>query len=119
VDKESVWFYHKTSRRELYGTMYKRAREDGLFDICFYNEQGEVTEGCITNIIIENNGEYFTPPLSSGLLAGVMRQHLLNDDKIPLREQVLHKKDMVEAEAIYLCNSVRGVVKVSLEDCEM
>ena len=75
----SPWLRHKTTRREIYDEEFRAAREKGLFDVLLRNDKGEVTEGCITNIVIYADGVYKTPPLSCGLLPGVMRQLLLQD----------------------------------------
>ncbi len=114
IDSNSTWHYHKTTKRDLYNREYERAREKDYFDTCFCNEKGEVTEGCITNIVIQKNGEFLTPPIPSGLLAGVMREHLIQDSVHPLRERVLKIEDLRGADALYVCNSVRGVVQVQL-----
>ncbi len=114
IDTESPWCYHKTTMRELYDSEYKRAQKDGLFDLLFCNERGEVSEGCITNIIIYSNGKFRTPSLASGLLPGIMRGHLLTESAVPLVEEVLTEQMVRSAEAIWLCNSVRGLVRVKL-----
>ncbi len=114
TDTDSPWCFHKTTLREIYDQEYKKARQQGLFELFFCNEAGQVTEGCISNIIICRQGQYLTPPVSSGLLPGVMRGKLISDESVVLVEQIL-TKDMVEsADAIFICNSVRGVVQVRL-----
>ncbi len=115
VDAASAWQYHKTTMRTLYNAEYEQARRHGLLDYIFCNGDGEVTEGCITNIIIYKEGNYITPPVTSGLLPGVMRKYLLTDSTVPLVEKVLTKQDVRSAEAIFVCNSVRGLVRVRLE----
>lgn len=114
MQKDCAWLQHKTTHREIYDEEFNKARERGLFDMVFLNGAGEVTEGCITNIILCHEGKYSTPLLGSGLLPGVMRGHLLADLERPLRETVLRAEDVRSAEAIYLCNSVRGLVQVAL-----
>ena len=116
TDALSPWLYHKTTRRELYDRELAAARKRGLFDICFCNGDGEVTEGCITNIIILKDGVYSTPPVRCGLLAGVMRSRLLLDRERPLAERVVSIDDIRNADAVFLCNSVRGVMQVRLEE---
>jgi len=111
---DSPWLFHKTTRRKLYDAEYSHARDAGLFDILFCNNAGEVTEGCITNIIVYRNGEYLTSPIASGLLPGVMREHLLAGTTVPLVEKVLTMQDVRSAEALFACNSVRGLVRVKL-----
>ncbi len=112
IDSESSFFFHKTSNRELFNEEFKRATEENLFDIVFVNERGELTEGCITNIILYLDGRYVTPLKSSGLLAGTMRQKLLADKEIVVNEKVVHVEDLERADAIFCCNSVRGIVQV-------
>ena len=116
VDSSSSFFFHKTSHRQLFQEEFTRAQEEGLLDIIFQNEQDEITEGCITNLIIYRDGQYVTPMVSSALLAGTMRRKLLADCKPSVVEQTLSRKDLQQAEAIFCCNSVRGVVQVRLAE---
>jgi len=112
VDSSSSFFFHKTSHRQLFQEEFARAQEEGLFDIIFQNERGEITEGCITNLILYKDGQYLTPSVSSALLAGTMRRELLGDSKPVIVEQALSHKNLQQAEAVFCCNSVRGVVQV-------
>jgi para-aminobenzoate synthetase/4-amino-4-deoxychorismate lyase len=114
VDGDSPWLRHKTTSRDLYDREFRAGREEGLFDLLFVNRRGEVTEGCISNVVVYAAGGYRTPPLASGLLPGVMREQLLHDRERPVVEAVLTPADMMAAEAVYLCNAVRGLVRVRL-----
>jgi para-aminobenzoate synthetase / 4-amino-4-deoxychorismate lyase len=114
VETTSPWPFHKTSRRDLYNREYGRAKAEGHWDRLFCNERGEVTEGCISNIIIFREGQYLTPPVRCGLLPGVMRGKLLDAAAPPLGEAVLTEHEVRTAEAVYVCNSVRGVVRVTV-----
>jgi para-aminobenzoate synthetase / 4-amino-4-deoxychorismate lyase len=109
-----VWNRHKTTNRPLYDREYARAKDQGLFDLLFCNEKEEVTEGCISSLVIWVGGGYFTPPLDSGILAGILRKNLLQSYAPVLREKILTVEDVRRAEAIFLCNSVRGVIRVRL-----
>jgi para-aminobenzoate synthetase/4-amino-4-deoxychorismate lyase len=113
VASEDHFLNHKTTRRSLYDQQYKRAIERGLVDLIFLNERQEVTEGTISNVFIEKNGQWTTPPISSGLLPGVYRRHVLETNPMA-QEGVLHISDLASADAIYLCNSVRGLTKVKI-----
>lgn len=105
---------HKTSQRYLYDTTrIKAMKEHGVLDVIFCNEKGEVTEGAISNIFVEINGVLHTPPLSCGLLPGIMRQEII-DSARPTKEVVLRPEDIRKALNIYICNSVRGLVPVKL-----
>lgn len=114
VDSSSCWLYHKTTRRKLYTAEYAAAVEGGFADTVFVNENDAVTEGCISNLVVFVDGRYCTPPVTDGLLAGVMRQQLLDNASVSIEERSLTREDLVRAEAIFLCNSVRGVRQVRL-----
>lgn len=113
VDSSSPFVFHKTTCRQLYDSELQRVRAKGLLDCCFLNERGELTETCIANIILYRRGVYVAPVLQSGLLAGIMRKQLLVDKRVVLREAVLTLDDLRDAEAMFLCNSVRGIVQVT------
>ena len=115
IDSTSPWFFHKTSKRKLFQDEFARAGKLGLFDIVFLNEKQELTEGCISNLILFLDGKYYTPPVSSGLLSGTMRTHLLSDSSIKLHKKVLSINDLYRAEALFCCNSVRGLVQVIIK----
>ena len=83
-----------------------------LDNIIFFNEKGELTEGSRSNIVLQIGDKLFTPPINCGLLNGIYRQKLLNEGKC--FEQILYKKDLLQAEKIYCINSVRGMVEVEL-----
>jgi len=109
TDPNNLFLRHKTTNRELYDSEYRRYSAKGFFDVIFLNARGEVTEGAISNIIIRKNGGYFTPPISSGLLPGILRGHLMKTSKV--KEKVLFLRDLKSADKIFLCNSVRGLVE--------
>ncbi|MFN2353924.1 MAG: aminodeoxychorismate synthase component I [Desulfopila sp.] len=115
VDSKSRWQYHKTTIRALYNQEYARAMEHGLLDTLFFNEDGHLTEGCISNVVLYRAGAYQTPPVADGLLPGVMRRYLLEQGAVPIEQRSLTFDDLRQAEALFLCNSVRGVVQVTLQ----
>lgn len=114
VDSASPWLMHKTTRRERYDRELADARKSGLFELLFVNENGEVTEGAVTNLVIYRNRGYVTPPVACGLLAGTMRRKLMQERMVI--EQQLAVEDVLAAEAVFLVNSVRGVVQVRVEE---
>jgi para-aminobenzoate synthetase/4-amino-4-deoxychorismate lyase len=99
---------HKTTRRAIYDRALVDARAAGFDDGFFLNERGEVTECSVHNIVIKRNGELLTPALDCGVLPGIYRAHLLNNAP-GLREAIFRLEDMLEAEQVYVCNSVRGM----------
>lgn len=85
----------------------------GGFDALFVNEQGHVTEGGRSSIFIKSHhsDEWLTPPLSAGVLPGVMRQALLNDPAFNAREANLTIQEVLNAKEIMLSNALRGSIK--------
>ncbi len=109
------FLFHKTTRREVYARELAQAQARGWFDAIFLNERGEVTEGARSNVIIKHGGEYYTPPLACGVLPGVYRAHLLATKALPLTEKIFLKEELEAAEEVWVCNALRGLVRVRLE----
>lgn len=113
INSNNIFQSHKTTIRKTYNEEYKRALKEGFMDFLFLNEKEEIVETSIYNLFIKKDNQYYTPPLSSGALPGVMREYLLKKGK--LKEKTLTITDLQFADKIYLCNSVRGIMRVSLE----
>ncbi len=110
VDSEDVFLYHKTTNRRMYEE--HQAQAASAFSVLLWNERGELTEFTIGNLVVEQNGCFYTPPVSSGLLAGTYRQELLESGRI--HEKVLKKDELDLFDAIWFINGVRGWLKVEL-----
>ncbi len=113
-NSDNIFLYHKTTNRSFYDNEYKKAMEKGLTEVLFLNERSQVAEGAISNIIIKKDNCYYTPPANCGLLSGVYRQQLINKKNFPLKEKILYKQDLLRANKIFICNSVRGLREVKL-----
>jgi 4-amino-4-deoxychorismate lyase len=127
VPEESVWrlkiaktrlqsedslFRHKTTRREPYEAARAEFSKDEADEVILLNERGEVCEGTITNIFAEAaDGMLLTPPLTSGLLPGVLRAELIRERKA--RGEVL-KLDDLRHRKLFVGNSLRGLIPAEL-----
>ena len=106
TNPNDLFLRHKTTRRDLYDLEYRSAQSAGYDDAVFMNTEGNITEGAIHNIFIVKDGEWFTPPVTDGLLPGIFRSFLnVNERHITL-------DDLLSADEIYLGNSVRGLRKI-------
>ncbi len=110
VDRESVFLYHKTTRREVYERA--RALRPDADAVVLWNREGEVTEATESNIVIVREGIKVTPPVECGLLPGIMRAALLASGEIV--EARITREDLREASEVWLINSVRGWMKARL-----
>lgn len=109
---DDPWLRHKTTCRDLYDDC-RRNLPDEVDELLFFNDREELCEGTITNVFVRlEQGDLVTPPLSSGLLPGVLRQSLLARGEV--REQVLRREDLRKAEGIMVGNSLRGLIAARL-----
>jgi para-aminobenzoate synthetase/4-amino-4-deoxychorismate lyase len=113
TDPADPTLYHKTTQRPIYALQYLEAQRRGFDDVLFLNVRGEVTEGAISNIFVEKDGRWSTPPVECGLLAGVFRRHLL-ESRPEIDERVLFLDDLRQADAVYIANAVRGLRRVTI-----
>lgn len=111
ISKQNRFLYHKTTNREVYDQ--QRFMQQDVFDVLLWNEDGELTEFTIGNVVVELDGQLYTPPIECGLLAGTMREELLANGKVT--EHILAKKDLERASQVWLINSVRRWVPVYLD----
>ncbi len=108
VDTRNVFLYHKTTCRSMY--QQALASRPDCDDVLLWNERGEITESTIANVVLELEDGRWTPPLTSGLLAGTFRGQLLAQGAIA--ERILTKADVLRASSIFLVNSVRQWIPV-------
>ena len=106
---------HKTTARTLYNQAIRASSQQNLYEYIFVNENGLLSEGAKTNIYLKLGQQWFTPPVSDGVLPGVVRSALLDNgeiDGLPLTEKSLLVEDYHQAEAIYLSNGFAWLVPV-------
>lgn len=72
---------------------------------------GFVVEGCMSNLFIVREGQLLTPAITHCGVRGVIRQWLL--DNHAASECSLHQEDLLEAQALFFCNSLNGIIPVS------
>ncbi|MBN8441579.1 MAG: chorismate-binding protein [Thauera sp.] len=111
VDAADPFLRHKTTLRQRYDAAIAEAVREGAFDMLFHNRAGQLTEGGRSNLFLLLDGAWVTPPLSAGVLPGVMRGVLLDDPQWRAREAPVTLADLARAERIVVCNALRGAVE--------
>ena len=114
MQSDDLLLAHKTTLRHVYDAGWKKAEAVGAFDTLFFNERGELTEGGRSNVFVKINGQWMTPPLSAGVLPGVMRARLLEGDNWNAIEHTISRADLKNAEAVCVCNALRGVLQAQV-----
>ena len=114
MQSDDLLLAHKTTLRHIYDDGWKHAEAVGAFDTLFFNERGELTEGGRSNVFVKINGQWMTPPLSAGVLPGVMRARLLEDDNWNAIEHTITRADLKNAEAVCVCNALRGILQAQV-----
>lgn len=88
-----------------------KAKEAGASEALFANTRGELCEGTGTNVFVVVGGRLLTPPLSSGCLAGITRELVL--ECTAAEEEALPFEVLQEADEIFLTSSTREVQGVA------
>ena len=109
VDSRDLFLRHKTTNRAFFDEQYAKAVFNGFDEVVFLNERGEITEGAISNVFILKEGAWLTPSLDCGLLPGVFRAKLITD--LNAEETRLTLDDLLSAQKLLICNSVRGAAE--------
>ena len=115
IDSSDPLRRHKTTCRERYDRLHRKAVQEGFDEVIFLNERGEAAEGSRTNIVAQFGSRRITPPVESGALPGVYRRFLL-DTQEDLAEGVLFPEDLRAADTLYVCNAVAGCVPARLDE---
>jgi branched-chain amino acid aminotransferase len=97
----------------------RQARAQGAFEGILLNISGQVAEGSGSNIFIAKEEKIYTPPLGSGLLAGVTRNQIFKvaeREKLSLEEKPLFPDDLKNADEVFLTSTLKEVMPVATID---
>src|SRR5690606_18915551 len=114
LDAHDLFLRHKTTVRQHFDAAWRAAEQQGAFDVLFCNQHDELTEGGRSTLFAQIDGQWMTPPLSAGVLPGVMRSVLLEDPSWHAKEATLRWEDLRRAERIVVCNALRGAVEAHI-----
>ncbi len=106
----------KTTSRLNYNIASTEALSEGWDDILITNPSGHIAESSISNIFWIAKETVYTPPLSSGCIAGIMRKKLLQSNTLAglrVQEKELDTDTLNRAEEIFLSNAIRGIQPVT------
>jgi len=111
---DALFLRHKTSIRARYDAAWRQAEQQGGFDTLFFNERKELTEGGRSNVFVRIDGRWTTPPLSCGVLPGIMRAVLLASPEWQASEAIITRDMLLRADELMVCNALRGPLRAYL-----
>ena len=93
----------------------ERAHAQRCDDALLTNEKGQLAECTSANIFLVQDGRVLTPPLTSGCLAGVTREVLLEIAPaagMEIHEEELKVEDLSSAEEVFISSTTREVAPI-------
>jgi len=110
VDRNNPFLYHKTTRRDVYEKAV--AASPNSDDVLLWNAERFITETSIANVVVQFDGQWYTPPIECGALPGIYREWLLQKGEI--KERKIHIDELSSQQELILINSVRGRYRACL-----
>lgn len=107
VDPSDFRLRYKTTDRRFLDLARQR---EGEYETVFVDPEGQLTEGSRTSIFVERNDKLLTPPLSRGLMPGILRAKLIDEGRA--EEAELTPADLEGG--FYVGNIVRGLIPARL-----
>lgn len=113
AEKSCDLFSNIKSNNYLFSVMAQIfAKEHKLDECLLLNSFGRICESAIANVFIIKEKVIYTPPLSEGCVAGVVRRWLIENLPSPqfqIIQKELSPQDLNDAEEIFLTNSIKPV----------
>lgn len=107
ADSDDPRLRHKTTDRGVYR---EALAAGGTFEVLMTDADGYLTEGCFSSIFVERDSKLVTPPLSRGVLPGVLRESLIAMGEAVEGDLRLHDLE----KGFFIGNAARGMVAASL-----
>jgi branched-chain amino acid aminotransferase len=95
----------------IYAVAARQASEQKWNDALIKNTKDNIIESTLANIFWIKQGAVYTPPLSDGCVAGVMRRHIM--DKTTIAEKSLSLDELLNADEVFLTNAIKKMRWVS------
>ena len=86
------------------------AKKQKWNDAILLNQFGNICDSTIANVFVVKNNTVYTPPISDGCIAGIMRQvviQTLAQSDYPLIESSISPEFILEADEVFFTNSIK------------
>ena len=96
----------------LENVLEKEAATAAAFDeALFFNVNGMLAEGSMSNVFFVKDGKLHTPAMEAGLLPGIVRGWVI--EQFPVVQGLFSKAELAKAEEVFVTNSIVGVMPVT------
>ena len=88
------------------------AKKQKWNDAVLLNNDGRICDTSIANIFLVKDEIIYTPSLKEGCIAGIMRQHIIQqlaDNNMQVIESKITLNDLMEADEVFLSNSIYNI----------
>ena len=102
---------HKLFPYDFRFSIIEAARNEGFDDSILFNAKNEITESAVSNLVFFADGEWITPPITAGLLPGVVRAIAIEQCAVKVRP--IHVSEIPEVESAFLLSSLRIAQPIS------
>ena len=103
----------KSCNALVYAMAARQARIEKWNDALVTNPQGNIIESTIANVFWVKDDIIYTPPISEGCIAGVMRRHLMREWG-NVQEMPLTATELNNADEVFLTNAIRNIKWVGI-----
>ena len=115
INESDPLVFHKTTNYMSNLLAIRDAHSGGATEALRFNTRNRLAEGAISNVFLVSAGRLLTPPVEDGLLAGITREAVLEvaaEIGVPAEQRSLTVNDMLEADEVFLTNSIMEVMPV-------
>jgi branched-chain amino acid aminotransferase len=106
---------HKTTSYFARLASLREAHLQGAFEALWLTYDDRVAEGAISSVFLVQNERLLTPPLDTPVLPGITRATVIElavELGVPVREQALKLEELLQADEVFLTNSLMELVPV-------
>ena len=92
------------------------AQKNGFDEGIMLSTDGYITECSIANIFLIKNNEIITPSIESGILPGIMRNHVISTCRrngYQVFEKLISVDDLMSSDSVFQTNSLIGIQSIS------
>ncbi|MBW8016623.1 MAG: hypothetical protein FVQ82_10575 [Planctomycetes bacterium] len=106
---------HKTTNYFSRLIALKEAHKKKTVESLWFTTDNKLAEGCVSNVFLVKDGTVYTPALDTPVLPGIARKtvvEITSKENIPLKEKQLFINDLLEADEVFITNSIMTVMPV-------